>query len=353
MNVDDGIRAVLGGMSTRLPAIVTLVALLVPAASAHAARAVVPFQRGMTVGEWGPTAYEPRSTARLMRTLAARYHVDAVTLFVTWTQFQGDSSVIVPGTETAPRANLARAIRSARAAGLKVLVRPYIDPSDGTLRGAVGPDSVPRWFDSYTAFLLRYADLAQREGATGFVVGTEMVSMSKYAAAWRALVAKVRAHFKGFVTYQANWDEAERVRWWDALDAVSISAYYPLAAAAGATVPQLEHGWRRWLAAVQAIHKRSGRPVMFGEIGYRTVTTAAVEPWSIDPAPFSATAQRNAYEAALRVWYRVPWFAGLHWWYLPPQRALLAGALGADHAPSAGALDVMARWYRQRRGGPR
>jgi hypothetical protein len=276
-----------------------------------------------------------------------------VTLFVTWTQFKGDSSIVVPGDKTAPRANLARAIRSARAAGLKVLVRPYIDPSDGSLRGAISPDSLTRWFDSYTAFLLRYADLAQRNGATGFVVGTEMVSMSPHAAQWRALVAKVRARFKGFVTYQANWDEAERVRWWDALDAVSISAYYPVASAPGESVPQLEHGWRRWLDAVQAIHKQSGRPVMFGEIGYRTVTTAAVAPWSIDPAPFSATAQRNAYEAALRVWFRVPWFAGLHWWYMPPQRALLAGKLGADHAPRSAALRVISRWYRERRGVPR
>ena len=341
-------------MSARFPAIAVLVALLVPVASAHAAaRPVVPFQRGMTVGQWGPTAYEPRSTARLMRTLAHRYHVDAVTLFVTWTQFKSDSSIVVPGDKTVARGNLARAIRSARAAGLKVLVRPYIDPSDGTLRAGIGPDSVPRWFDSYTAFLLRYADLAQRNGATGFIVGTEMVSMSRYADAWRALVAKVRAHFKGFVTYQANWDEAARVRWWDALDAVSISAYYPVAGRPGETIPQLERGWRRWKAEVQAIHRRSGRPVMFGEIGYRTVTTAAVQPWAIEPAPFSVTAQRNAYDAALRVWYRVPWFAGMHWWYLAPQRALLAGKLGADHAPSRNALDVMARWYRQRRGGPR
>jgi hypothetical protein len=327
-------------------------AVLALATGAAGAQAAPPlgFQRGITVGEWGRTGYEPVRTARLMRTLARTYHVNTVTLFVVWEQADATSTVVAPGYRTVPTANLVAAIRSAHAAGLRVILRPYVDVADGGWRGGIVPSSPPTWFASYTRFVLKYADLARRERVTGLVVASEMSALSSSADQWRALVARVRRHFTGFLTYQANWDEATRVAWWSSLDAISISAYYPLADHPSASVAQLVAGWRRWYAQIDRMRQLTGKPVMFGEIGYRTVTTAAVEPWVITGAPFSAAAQRNAYEAALRVWYRVPWFAGFEWWYLPPQRALVAGFTGADHRPAPGTLQLLSRWYAQPRG---
>src|SRR2546430_15981811 len=80
-------------------------------ATAHA-KPAVPFQRGMTVGEWGPSAYAPNKTATLLRSLK-RKHVDTVTLFVVWMQQDGTSTAIAPADKTAPRPNLGQAIRAA------------------------------------------------------------------------------------------------------------------------------------------------------------------------------------------------------------------------------------------------
>src|SRR4030095_14963958 len=73
-----------------------------------------------------------------------------------------------------------------------------------------------RWFDSLRAFTLRYARLAERDGYDPVVVGTERKSPTARApAAWRRLIADVRAVYRGPLTYAANWDEAERVAFWD------------------------------------------------------------------------------------------------------------------------------------------
>jgi hypothetical protein len=89
---------------------------------------------------------------------------------------------------------------------------------------------------------------------------------------------------------------------------------------------------------------------MFGEIGYRSIEGAAFEPWDIErQASSSPEAQRRAYEAALRVWFRLPWFRGMHWWYVPAQNGLVSGQPGADHRPLGPALRTLGRWYRKRR----
>ena len=47
--------------------------------------------------------------------------------------------------------------------------------------------------------------------------------------AMRHLVAEVRAIYGGKLVYAANWDEIDRVRFWDALDYVGVQLYAPLA----------------------------------------------------------------------------------------------------------------------------
>lgn len=137
------------------------------------------------------------------------------------------------------------------------------------------------------------------------------------------------------------------------LDAISISAYFPVAEKRRYSTADLVEGWRDWagtdwVARVDAVRRRFGLPVIFGEIGYRTITGGAVAPWAVERRDrFSAQAQARAYEAALRVWYRVPWLRGLYWWYVTPRAK--SGEPGADHVPAAPARRVLRRWYRSAR----
>jgi hypothetical protein len=326
-------------------ALVLSVGVCTGAASAAAARPI-PFERGMTVGEWGPTAYADDETRDTLSALAKDQHVRSVTLFVNWMQADGTSTVIAPGSETPDTKNLVDAIRSAKKLGLEVILRPYVEIADGSWRGDIHPTSVDDWFRNYDAFILQFADLAQKEHVDGFVVGTEMKTMSPYAGQWRALVKQVRARFHGFVTYQANFDEYQSIRWWNVLDVIDISAYFPLAKKANYSLADLVAGWAPWKAQISALQKRFRMPVVFGELGYRAVTGAAQRPWDIllagapDPAD-----QARAYEATFRVWYRVPWFRGFQWWYVAPQPDLVEGQTGADQRPASRALAVVSRWY--------
>jgi hypothetical protein len=329
------------------------------AASAPAHAAPVPFQRGVTVGEWGPTAYQPATMKKSFKRLR-KLHVNTVTLFVVYMQRDGSSNSVGPGSETVSTGHLVKAIRLAKAAGLRVILRPYVDRDDAGWRGDITPASVDGWFASYSSFVLKYAKLAQKQRVSGFVVGSELVSMSGLADRWRGLTAGVRGAFRGFVSYQANWDEAVHVTWWDAVDAISISGYYPLSAEPDPTVATLAGGWKgfvesdgkvqNWFGQVDALRTHFGKPVFFGEIGYRPVTGTAGRPWSTDRfGSFSSTAQVNPYEAAFQVWYRVPWFRGFEWWIVPPQKRPVSQTSSAGHEPLPAALQVLKRYYGAKR----
>ena len=328
--------------------------------AADAAAATVPFERGVTVGEWGPTAYEPTATKRTFRTLKGAFGVDNVTLFVVWEQKDAKSTRIGPARRAAPRRRIAAAIAAARRAGLRVTLRPYLDRLDGGWRGQIAPSSLARWFKSYEQFILEFARVAQAHRVNTFVVGSEMVSLSGQSARWRRLVKRVRSRFHGTVTYQANWDEARNVSWWDALDSISISAYYPLTRTPSPSVAEIVTGWKQyhgdaprpvdWVAQVRELHNRYRKPVVFSEIGYRAVSRATAQPWNIGSlGPRSPQTQANAYEAAFRVWYRIPWFRGFNWWYVSPQPSLVQGLPGSDHRPGPAALRALKRWYAKRR----
>jgi hypothetical protein len=317
-----------------------------PRTPAATAPRFVPFERGLTVGEWGPTAYQPDATRATLTRLAHGSHVGSVTLFVVWADPEATASTVAPGHLTAPTQNLVLAIRAAKALNLEVILRPYLEVADGSWRGDIHPQSVNAWFRSYDDFILRYASLAQREHVDGFVVGSELKSMSTYAGAWRSLVRQVRSRFKGFVTYQANFDEYQGVTWWGALDLIDISAYFPLAKTPQYTIDELVAGWVPWREQLRAVQRLFGLPVIFGEIGYRTVTGQAQRPWDVTlSGPTDLADQARAYGAAFRVWYRVPWFRGFQWWYVSPQQKLVAGFTGAEQRPAAQALAVVSRWY--------
>lgn len=320
---------------------------------AEAAKRSVPFMRGFTVAEWGPTAYDTLDTPKLLKKLKNR-GVDTVTFVVVWMQRNGRSNQVRSGSRTVPRKELIAAIKRARKMGFRVILRPYVDRDDYGWRGGITPSSPSAWWRSYRTFILKYADLAQKYKARGFVIGSEMQSMSGQATRWVSLAKAVRKEFKGFVTYQANHDES--IRWWGSLDAISLSAYYPVATSATYTVDDLVAGWhsldylgvrRDWYSEVNALAAQYKLPVFFGEIGYRTIAESPMRPWDIElEGAESPESQMMAYEAAFRVWYQEPIFRGFMWWYLNPRKRLLDGKPGADHRPTTATLRTVGSWYK-------
>ena len=106
-----------------------------------------------------------------------------------------------------------------------------------------------------------------------------------------------------------------QIQFWDALDFIGIDAYYPLATVADPSLAVIEAAWAPWKAVVAAYAEQWQRPVIFTEIGYRSYSLAAVEPWAFTGnGPADLLAQLNLYSAFFNQVYSEPYFAGVFWW---------------------------------------
>lgn len=250
--------------------------------------------------------------------------------------------------------------RMAHDRGLRIALKPHLWVTGGATKlGDLDPGSPERWrawFDSYRAFILRYAALAETARADLFVVGAETARASlRHPDEWRALIAATRRVYHGPLTYAANWyDEAEGLPFWDALDYIGVQAYYPLATKAGASRAELERAWQGPIGRLEALHRRWGKPVIFTEVGWKSSADAAVRPWEWSEhasqmlARPSTRAQADAYESFFRTIWREPWFKGaLIWkWYGRHDRS--GGADDMDFTPqNKPAEAVMAREFAQ------
>src|SRR5690606_31839344 len=122
--------------------------------------------------------------------------------------------------------------RQARASGLRVGVMPIVhllhrEPHEW--RGMLAPaDGLDTWFARYSDEVRALATIAEREHVSRFVIGSELSSLEVYADRWRALALEIRARFSGTLTYSANWDRLDAVPFWDAVDEIGLTAYFPL-----------------------------------------------------------------------------------------------------------------------------
>ncbi|HET7293467.1 MAG TPA: hypothetical protein VFM88_13660 [Vicinamibacteria bacterium] len=251
-------------------------------------------------------------------------------------------------------AGLVATARWARERGLRTLLKPHL----WVRRAWVGElemqseEDWRRFFASYEAFILHYARLAEAHGMEALAVGTELPRASRRTADWVRLVARVRAAYRGRLTYCANWHEAEDVGFWSVLDFVGVQAYYPLRVGA-ARVETIRRAWDPIVNRLEALHDRTGKPIVFTEVGYKSLRGSLAEPWrwgTDGEADYAL--QRDAYAAMFAsVWER-PWFGGAFIWKWHPD-------LGAPTTPPLGrerdftpqgkpALDVIRSYYRAR-----
>lgn len=299
--------------------------------------AAAEWERGMDYATYSADAYgTPASDASLAR--LAQDGNSAVSIVVTRYMASPIATTVAPTASTPTDASILHAMRTAHALGLSVTLKPQINLlSGGTWVGGIAPADPAAWFDSYEATLDHYADLAREGAASMLVVGTEIKPMTWpwYTSRWKQLIAGVRARFSGKLTYAANWDEFQHVGFWSDLDYIGVDAYWPLANAGDQPVAALLSAWtsRGYLTSLRNESLAVGKPVLFTEIGYRSVVGATIHPNIWDSVvPYDATEQANAYEAAYEALADKPWFAGLYWWSWPA--ALPPNAWNGDYVPA-------------------
>jgi hypothetical protein len=250
---------------------------------------------------------------------------------------------------------LAEIITRARERGIRTLLKPHIwllEEVPGQWRGTIGFEQETdwrAWETQYRAFILHYAALAQRQQVDMFSIGVELHrAVSKRPDFWRDLIVEARQVYDGPLTYGANWDELTAVTFWDRLDYLGVHAYFPLTSKQDASVADLEQGWKAHLRLIESLCVTWDRPILFTEVGYRSISGAAVQPWNytvqalVDPQE-----QADAYEAMFRTFWQQDWFAGVFLWEWDADIAIDADLHGDDDFTPQTKLAqaVMAHWF--------
>jgi hypothetical protein len=217
------------------------------------------------------------------------------------------------------------AIQTAHELGLKVCLKPVVNSRDGIWRAEINfPDTTMmgkdvywgEWFEHYTAFICHYAEMAEYTACEMLCIGCEMVAAERKEKYWRAVIKETRKLYKGPLVYNANHGSEDNVKWFDAVDYVGTSAYYPVAKKPGETEENMYQAWQPIKERVKALSEKWRKPVIFMEIGCRSAKGCAMMPWDFTHRefPYDEDEQAHFYHSCLRTFFDEPWFAGFFWW---------------------------------------
>ena len=227
-----------------------------------------------------------------------------------------------------PEGNQLQTIKDAHAAGLKIMLKPHIWSNEfhggGKWHGDINMNTEAdwdTWFANYTAYLVENAKVAQEGGADGLCIGVEYQGTVEQEARWRKLIADVRAIYKGPICYSAAFLEWQKINWWDAVDCIAITAYWPVGPKENPTEEDVRAGWQKIYAELDLFAAKWNKPVVFGEIGYTAGAKAAAEPWSFDHGEMFEQ-QAMLYRIAIEEARKRPYMKGVFlWkWFTSPRR---------------------------------
>lgn len=245
----------------------------------------------------------------------------------------------------------------ARAKGIHTLLKPHVwIMRGGGWRGEIemkSNEDWDEWFNQYQQFILHYAKFAQDNNIEALCVGTELHNtLRNHEKQWRNIIAQIRKVYHGSLTYAANWyKEYEEVLFWDALDDIGIQAYFPLTdSESNTSIEDLRSGWDLHLRAIEKIHTKFKKPVIFTEIGYRSTPKAAREPW-IWPVrgrkdEVDLQLQKRCYQAFFETAWQKPWMQGVYFWKWFPHHSRAGRASSDGFTPQNKPAEiVMRKWF--------
>ena len=162
-------------------------------------------------------------------------------------------------------------------------------------------------------------------------LGCEMGTSERFATQWRNLIAEVRKVYTGPITYNANHGNEDKVTWWDAVDIIGMSGYYPVGADMNkptddpckvpndSSVEGMKKRWKPIKQKLKYVSKKFDRPLFFIEIGVCTAKGNTSYPWQHPrkDAVYAGDEQARFYQAVMEAFWDEPWFFGFVWWDWP------------------------------------
>ena len=211
---------------------------------------------------------------------------------------------------------LSELIAYAKSKDLKVIVKPMLNVEDGYWRAYIRffDEDVPcepkwsDWFKNYYEYLLFYGKFCEENNVDIIIIGCEMVGTDHRESEWRLLVKKLREIYNGKLTYNCDKYQEHNVKWWDALDYISSSGYYPK----GSIEAELNR--------IEKVVKAYNKPFFFAEGGCPSTLNASKNPndWTIVRGGVdSEEEQYEYYKEFLEETYKKEFISGFCFWDWP------------------------------------
>lgn len=196
-------------------------------------------------------------------------------------------------------------------AGLMVALKPTVNCKNGTWRAFINffdkevhcEPKWKNWFASYTAFQLHFAKIAEQTKCEIFIAGCEMVMSERRSTEWRKLIADIRQNYSGPVTYNTDKYQEDNVDWWDCVDYITSSGYYPT------------NDWEQELDRIELVVKKFNKPFFFAECGCMSVDGSSKAPnnWMVR-GEVNLEEQATWYTAMFEACKKRNWVKGFSFW---------------------------------------
>jgi len=216
-------------------------------------------------------------------------------------------------------------IKLAKANGFKVCLKPQVYIPGGWT-GELSYDTEEKWQsweDNYTEYIMTFVDIASEYDVEMVCIGTEFkISETEREHYWRSLIESIRCNYSGLVTYSSNWDSFDKVKFWDQLDYVGISSYFPLVDSKTPTSMSLAKAWLPIKKKLRKFYQKTNKQILFTEYGYLSVDGSAGKTWELEKKvhslPINEEAQLRAFDSLYtQLWAEAFWAGGFIWKWFP------------------------------------
>ena len=211
-------------------------------------------------------------------------------------------------------------IEELRKKNIKIMVKPQIWVWKGEFTGYIKMTNEENWKvleDSYTSFIMEYAELAEETKAEILCIGTELeYFVRERPDYWHNLIKEIKVIYNGKLTYAANWDEFKRTPFWGELDYIGVDAYFPVSENQTPSIADCKAGWQVHKTVIKSMSFKHDKPILFTEYGYRSMDYTGLKPWNSDHTlqSLNFTGQSNATQALFEEFWNEEWFAGGFIW---------------------------------------
>lgn len=218
-------------------------------------------------------------------------------------------------------------VERAHSKNIKVCLKPMLNCDDNMWRAHIGfPDLNmdenniywKEWFDSYKHYILYYAELAEEFKCEMLCIGCEMLGTEHRKYEWLYLIEEIRKVYSGKLVYNTNHDHEEDVEWFDALDYIGTSAYYPVGEN-GIDKKSMMKEWNKIKERLNRIAEKKKKKYIFMEVGCRSAENCSKHPWDFSDkdAKWNEKEQDLFYCSCLETFINEKNFAGIFWWDWP------------------------------------